>query len=681
MTQQKQNRLKKAGSWRWIAVVIACLGGGWALLRIVPTPAQKAFAWFGRLGFPDVKGRKYVKVATGAWSQSGNQRPEISYTEGFLLSESNGTFTVFLNDLSVKTFQKTPRDTLAYKAVGFEILDLKSNAMARLTTPNFLYGFQVYMGRQMPEEFFLGWACERNGLHKLAEDLYRKAVGNRSPPLQLRVRSWQDIRNYAESLSERWKKPPFIHELENEIGQTMMWRAMLAFQDVNTSRADLLHKFEEIVEKYPHCKHVPDAKENVSILRKMLSEDEAHARKDVKALADMSREERIAELVFQLREQNGRQWSDPGSCDIFQDPKGTNSPASQLVELGYDAVPALLGAVESKEFSRSVGWQRSFYYSHYVLSIGDCAIDILERIAARDFHRAGYAKATNSKEQIVAARKAAAQAWWLEFKQKGEKAMLVEGTERGDDDSPAQAALLIKTHPQEAVAAVPVGAQRATNSWVRSRLVELTDSIPFLKEEVRHGPTLPCRLAAAKRLHLLRLADGVDAMIEEWNNANPKSSDDEEFSFDGLAEFLVSSGKVKAIETLSKGLNARPIRQRLAVIEATNREGSEGSLPSAGGSPKKLRPHDAPEDLDDAVERLLAQELEDAERYVGMGGSWGDKTFNDPRMCDLAAHILWKRWPQKYFFDLNASEAERESQRMECLNRWRAQNKLGSAQQ
>jgi hypothetical protein len=57
-----------------------------------------------------------------------------------------------------------------------------------------------------------------------------------------------------------------------------------------------------------------------------------------------------------------------------------------------------------------------------------------------------------------------------------------------------------------------------------------------------------------------------------------------------------------------------------------------------------------------------------------MGGSWDDKSFNDPRMCDLAAHMLWKRWPHRYFFDLNADEKERERQRIECLNVWRSRN-------
>jgi hypothetical protein len=35
----------------------------------------------------------------------------------------------------------------------------------------------------------------------------------------------------------------------------------------------------------------------------------------------MPLKQRVAELIFQLRDQNGMQFSQPGSCDIFADPR------------------------------------------------------------------------------------------------------------------------------------------------------------------------------------------------------------------------------------------------------------------------------------------------------------------------------------------------------------------------
>jgi hypothetical protein len=158
----------------------------------------------------------------------------------------------------------------------------------------------------------------------------------------------------------------------------------------------------------------------------------------------MTTEERVAELIFRLREQNGQQWSQPGSCDIFihdrfGDRKGQKSPAQQLVEIGYDAVPQLIAVIEDDRFTRSVGFHRNFHFSHFVLRVGDCALAILERIAARSFWEPRSTSAAMLKDGQAPAAKAKVQAWWQEFQKKGETRMLIQGTEAGDDASPAQA--------------------------------------------------------------------------------------------------------------------------------------------------------------------------------------------------------------------------------------------------
>jgi hypothetical protein len=72
-----------------------------------------------------------------------------------------------------------------------------------------------------------------------------------------------------------------------------------------------------------------------------------------------------------------------------------------------------------------------------------------------------------------------------------------------------------------------------------------------------------------------------------------------------------------------------------------------------------------------AIEDALADSLEDTAKRIGMSGNYGDKNYSDPRICDIAAHFLWTRWPERYIFDLAGTSRVRERQRIECLNTWR----------
>ncbi len=79
--------------------------------RLEVQQARADFEWFSALGFPEPKGRPYARVATGAWSQTGNDAPRIHYLNGFLLATNGDAFTVFGLDLSIRTFTNTPAGT------------------------------------------------------------------------------------------------------------------------------------------------------------------------------------------------------------------------------------------------------------------------------------------------------------------------------------------------------------------------------------------------------------------------------------------------------------------------------------------------------------------------------------------------------------------------------------------
>jgi hypothetical protein len=184
-------------------------------------------------------------------------------------------------------------------------------------------------------------------------------------------------------------------------------------------------------------------------------------------LAQLSLEQQVSELIFQLRDQTGWQSMNPGRCSVFHDPHGsTNTPAHQLARLGYAAVPQLIAALDDSTPSRASGWWKG-----NILTIGDCAEQILEGIAGRDFldnQLSGYMSDTN---QLAATRKAV-ESWWAEARVKGEKEMLVEGVTSPSHDTPAQAGMLCERYPEIAFATLVRGAQATTDSWVHATLVE-----------------------------------------------------------------------------------------------------------------------------------------------------------------------------------------------------------------
>lgn len=113
--------------------------------------------------------------------------------------------------------------------------------------------------------------------------------------------------------------------LEGTLEQVTIWRLVDAFRTSEVSRQELLQEFRVFARRFPHSDDIELANQSAELLRQMVAEDEQHARNS-KPLEDMTEQERIAELIFQLRDQNGCQRTIPGGCDVFNDPRGKDSP-------------------------------------------------------------------------------------------------------------------------------------------------------------------------------------------------------------------------------------------------------------------------------------------------------------------------------------------------------------------
>jgi hypothetical protein len=631
--------------------------------------ARRDFQWFSTLGFPDLKGCPYVRVSNGQWNFGGNEPLGRNFAYGFLLATNATGFTLYNSYMSEVTFnqpnpgsEKTAAGGLparpAYEVVGL------SNGVKELfevfRTPTVgedkrqLFGSLLY---DAADVFTLAWACWRNGLDAEAAQLYEQSA-------KMGFRWGQDETTSNFSLA-----------LEKDLGEVMFARAVGKFEDPAISRAQLLAQFESVISNYPHSPEYLRANHFALALKRMVSEDEDHAKLGLTNLTELPVEQQVRELIFRLRDQNAVQFSFPSSLDIFENTQlGTNSPAHQLLRLGYAAVPQLIEALNDPTFCRMVDSEMpKFVVSNLpestVLTVGDCAVAILGRIAATNFYWPSHETSHFSAEGDVPATRKAVQSWWAEAGAKGEKQMLMDSIGSPGFDAVAQAETLRQRYPDVAAAAIIHAVQAASDSYVRSRLVDEISKLDdpqvtaFLSHYTLSASSLEERVAAASGLLSRRKDEAVQAMIHEWDNLPGKNSDD---PHGYLVGFLAGSDSAAAIQALARDLRRRPAETRSWVISCVGGQLRTPVLDTNGLSPAMLN----------AIEECLVAALDDSGDSGGISAHGRVLTVSDPRISDMAGSFLSEKWPERYVFDVSLGARSRNRQRVECQNVWRLAHNL-----
>jgi len=643
--------LRKAGSTSTDAEVRKRAGD---LVRAIEKAHEMEieFAWFDGLGFPDLAKCQFVRVATGRSYHESNGTLKIIYHLGFLVRDEGARFAIIDPSLWTHNHTKSDSKKPEQEKVGYVAWDLEketAEVLKALEQPKDKDGLPRRFGEHLgePAELFV-WAraCAAQGKPSLAEQLFGQAKQS------------AEVRNHHAETNTA-----FHQMITNDIAHGQMWQALNAFGDLSVSRMELQVRFDWIVKHFPDSPHWQRAKETAELLKKMVAEDEAHARKAQKPTKEITKEEKIAELIFRLRDQNGHQWFQPGQCDIFardwDAPEGgEKSPAHQLVDIGYDAVPQLIAVLEDTHFSRSVGYHRNFHFSHFVLRVGDCAEAILSKIAGRRFWVPQSSAAAMLKDGQVDIVRAKVQQWQEEYRQKGEKQMLIEGVRSGDYHVLDQAERLVKKYPQSALDPIRQALRHSEHDWDSQRLVEIAAELKdeaataFLREQL-HGTYLLTRVAAARGLLDRSQEDAISAMIGEWKFSSSGMAQD------ALINFLLWCGKPEAVKTLAKDLQKRPINETQHVIEAITSPGwgwenYQKSLPAA---------------VQQAIDELLVAEFDDF-RKCNFTGTWERRDYHDPYLCDMSAQVLADRWKLPLSFDLSTNEETRERQRMQLKKEW-----------
>jgi hypothetical protein len=677
-----------------LAVMAACLTSADASLAKPPEAGAeriRLFEWFRTLGFPDVKHAKFVRYPASA-SQSRGQPPAVSYGHGFLLDENKSEWTILSFGLKRTSKDKKPyfsatppgkwtcqeqdlaafaKTTLASQANAESAISSESSGEDRLKTT---------------KVFFLAWACWRQGLDEQATKLFELAANLKDGPSGV-----------APGLATLHRR------IAADLAHEEFIEAQLGLVDDKTPREKVLARLEALSKKYPGLETSFLAGEMARVLRKMVPEDREHAKLEKlrKPFAERSRQEQIAELIFELRDQHGGSvgsWDERE--DIFLDYRQRDeSPAERLFKIGYEGVPQLIDSLSDERFSRTIGFHWKFgqprlNFRYHVLTVGDCALQILERLAGREFFK--RSDSYMSEWPIVLAEVKSEVLKWnvrlqRDLKEKGERQVLMDAVQKADWESTYLIEPLKAKYADAVLPALAAASRKATDKIVLRQLVELMDRtggkelIPILLKELKTSPSLDQRVAVATLLLKHNRSDGTVPLIEEWKKSATGSLPSD--ALVELAFYLGKCGNRDAVAALAHGLDTRPASIRLAVVRSFGSNESMGGSGSGGKNFDVLfhdgfgREPQMPVNLNDkllvaAVADLLIEELTDTEQVGNISGQWGDVKFRDPRIADISGHVLHQLDGRRFAFNLSADVPERDRQRVATINAWRKSRNL-----
>jgi hypothetical protein len=343
------------------------------------------------------------------------------------------------------------------------------------------------------------------------------------------------------------------------------------------------------------------------------------------------------------------------------------TPVHRLVDLGYEAVPQLIEALDDRRFTRCLVESFKATSAPVAMRVGDLAKKILEHLSGRNF----FARRADDGSLVNGSTRQQAESWWAEVHAKGEKKLLIEAAAAGGQEGCTAARKLVEKYPDVALAAIDAGFRATPNDGTRSEFVELAGELPgeaplaFLRSKLTPNNGVYSQVQAARALFARGKPEAVPAMIAAWAGIQKRLSTDEGDSYyeaGRLITFLAKSGQAEAIQALIQRMRTAPVEVRLAIVRAF------APWPKSAGMSASGKSVHVEADIAElpagpagvAIERLLLAALDDREKRLMMTGHYDEATYEDPRVCDMAAFILSKRWPQKYRFHWarNASECD-----------------------
>jgi hypothetical protein len=495
-------------------------------------------AWFDSLDFPALEGDRFGQVVQEWTRPTDGEKAERGRSVtawGFLVREDEAAFVVRTTALEERSYERSVQGATRV-VTTFEPHDLLGELRRAADVPG-RHGFEAPFAT--------------NALFSGADDVgtcslwvVGASIAARRGEAGLAHRLLERGRAEAEQRRDERTPPGLRDEVAADLAQTSIWRAKLALDRPDTKREDLLATFRRVAEKFPGTEHGDEAARYAKVLARMVAEDREHA-KTARPFESLSPAEQVEELVFQLRDQDGGQFMQPGAPTVFTDRRGKDSPAERLVALGAAAVPALLAHFEDDGFTRTIGFWRDFHYSHYAVTVGEACADIVSRIANRQFG-VGWNERWNADRARKA--RAEAEAWWVEFREGGESATNLSALRAGGGDARVALRRLCEIDPKLAVREGLPAIERAKGRDRHGLLQEITKlaSDPtveaFLVRTAETDSDRSCRVYAAVTLLHEGQERAIELALALWRAPSPRGRSDTSWDDEILARALLEFG-------------------------------------------------------------------------------------------------------------------------------------------
>jgi hypothetical protein len=610
---------------------------------------ERGFRWFDGLGYPDLAKMQLVKVSTGEPIHLPGRPPTSQYEFAFLVKDDGPRFQVLTLALQTRTYikrqpNKTAATPIDYEPIGLEkalSLELETAQKERRgSATNNLPERHIYRPVEM---FVCARACTAHGKTNLATE-------------------WITESHKAVFQQRRYSQDRALATIKRQIAHGELRKVVDELAKPGVSRQDVIPRFKGLVRKLEGTPQGKEAGEIATVLEKMAKEDETRAQKPPRPFNEMTKEQKIGELIYRLRDQRDfdpdESSGEPSVADKLRD-----DPSGMLVAMGYDAFPQLILAMDDDRLTRRVSMRWS--------TVGIQAVSLMEQISGERFEREdpgllwGRVDFPDVPVRIIAAAatKTAVKAWWEEFKRKGEKRFLIDATRRGDKANSAWQ--LVEKYPDSALPAIQEGIRNSRDDSIRRYLVELagklkgSETVPLLLNQLRSTDPRT-RIEAAWGLNALGRDEGFRAMLDDWVKC--VSGQPSNQLLRDLVGFLMWSGHVETAKTLAKDLPQLTVENRVLAIGAAYWP-LVNQWPEGKPFPEKAR---------EIIDKMFVDSLEDIEELTGTSMAWeANKQTSNPRVCDIAADTLRKRLSRPALFDLSASTRTKNRQILELRNAWR----------
>jgi hypothetical protein len=415
---------------------------------------------------------------------------------------------------------------------------------------------------------------------------------------------------------------------------------------------------------------------------RLAGEEAEHLRTAPKSLDGLKPEDVARELVWRLRDEQDPDWdSDEWQRPWPFAPRRSNGAMDELRKLGFDAVPALIEELKQgrERLSRTIFRSHRYYIS--TTETNNLAMKVLNDIAGLNFFQIDWGDAPERKWSLL---QAAVEKWWSEVKAKGERGWLVESVQSGGKIAEQCVKRLKAKFPESFIDALLTGISRTTDAGLRAGLTrELWDSRDprvdtFLREELRKGPALGNRVAAAYPLRHRGDADGEVLIRNEWLGLVKKGRSDD--TAKGLKEptSLVLDGAAES----GGGAPDSAVHALQFLVNGNSPDSMKSLLSEWDDFPKDVRGYLAkafPERdfaVDtvvqrptDATIRVLIREilLTALEKTMDLGGGVpkmpADSAYEVALATALNAH-----WPKEFPLDSEGSDLTQHRNRIAMVN-------------